>query len=138
MTGGQPHPGLPVDGMGWEAPEVSIENIVKAVGVRFIRKINPMNIKKSGEIFKEALEFNGVAVVISQYPCMLIKRSHKAKGYLEVKQDKCDNCAVCIEDLACTAIYKDDEGSVQIDNKLCNGCNVCVQVCPEKAIGVKK
>jgi indolepyruvate ferredoxin oxidoreductase, alpha subunit len=138
MTGGQPHPGLPVDGMGWEAPEVSIENIVKAVGVGFIRKINPMNIKKSGEIFKQALEFNGVSVVISQYPCMLIKRSQQNKGYLEVKQDKCDGCAVCLEDLACTAIYKDDEGSVQIDNKLCNGCNVCVQVCPERAIGVKK
>ena len=121
--------------MVWEAPEVSIENIVKAVCVRFIRKINPMNIKKSGEIFKEALEFNRVAVVISQYPCMLIKRSRKAKGYLEVKKDKCE---VCIEDLACTAIYKDDEGSVQIDNKLCNGCNICVQLCPERAIGVKK
>ncbi len=30
MTGGQPHPGLPVDGMGLESPEISIEEIVKA------------------------------------------------------------------------------------------------------------
>ena len=45
MTGGQPHPGLPVDGMGWEAPEIDIEEIVKAAGVKFLRTINPLNVK---------------------------------------------------------------------------------------------
>ncbi len=138
MTGGQPHPGLPVDGMGWEAPEVSIDALVNAAGVKFLRTINPMNIKKSQEVFKAALEFDGVAVVISRYPCMLTKGSRVNKSYLEVKQDKCDKCAVCLEELACTAIYKDEEDYVRIDPKLCNGCNVCVQVCPERAIGVKK
>lgn len=138
MTGGQPHPGLPVDGMGWEAPEVSIDAIVEATGVKYLRKVNPMNIKKSKEIFMEALEFDGVAVVISQHPCMLTKGRRSSKAQLEVKQEKCDECAVCLEKLACTAIYKDEEGKVRIDPKLCNGCNVCVQVCPERAIGVKK
>jgi indolepyruvate ferredoxin oxidoreductase, alpha subunit len=138
MTGGQPHPGLPVDGMGWESPEISIEDIVKASGVKFLKTINPMNVKKSQEIFKEALQFNGVAVVISKYPCMLIKRGRKSDVFLEVKQDKCDACAICMEELACTAIYKDDNGLVKIDPQLCNRCNVCVQVCPENAIGVKK
>ncbi|MTK64825.1 MAG: indolepyruvate ferredoxin oxidoreductase subunit alpha [Methanobacterium sp.] len=138
MTGGQPHPGLSVDGMGWEAPEVSIDAIVEATGVKYLRKINPMNIKKSKEIFMEALEFDGVAVVISQHPCMLTKGRRSSKAELAVKQEKCDACAVCLEKLACTAIYKDEEGKVSIDPKLCNGCNVCVQVCPERAIGVKK
>ncbi len=137
MTGGQPHPGLPVDGMGWEAPEISIEEIVKAAGVKFLRTINPLNVKKSQETFKDAIKFNGVSVVISRYPCMLIKRK-KSGVVMGVKQDKCDGCAVCLEQLACTAIYKDKDGSVQIDPQLCNNCNVCVQVCPEKAIGVKK
>jgi len=138
MTGGQPHPGLPVDGMGWEAPEIDIEEIVKAAGVKFLRTINPLNVKKSKETFKEALDFNGVSVVISKYPCMLIKRGRKSNVQLEVKQDKCDGCAVCLEELSCTAIYTDEDGSVRIDPQLCNKCNVCVQVCPEKAIKVKK
>jgi len=138
MTGGQPHPGLPVDGMGWEAPEVSIDAIVKAAGVKFVKKINPMNIKKSNETLMEALEFDGVSVVISQHPCMLTKGSRSKKVQLEVNHEKCDNCLICLENLACTAIYKDDEAKVRIDPKLCNGCNVCVQVCPERAIGVKK
>ena len=139
MTGGQPHPGLPVDGMGLESPEISIEEIVLAAGVKFLRTINPLNIKRSQETFKEALEFNGVAVVISRYPCMLIKRGRKGSdAFLEVKQDKCDGCSVCLEELACTAIYTDEDGSVRIDPQLCNRCNVCVQVCPERAIGINK
>ncbi len=138
MTGGQPNPGLPVDGMGLESPEISIEEIVKATGVQFLRTINPLNIKKSEQIFIEALEFEGVSVVISKHPCMLIKRGRGSDTFLEVKQDKCDKCSVCLEELSCTAIYTDEDGSVNIDPQLCNKCNVCVQVCPEKAIGIKK
>lgn len=138
MTGGQPHPGLPVDGMGWEAPDISIEEMVKACGVKFLQTINPLNVKKSREIFGEALEYNGVAVVISRYPCMLIKRGRKGESILEVKQDRCDNCQICLEELACTAIYTDTDGRIQIDPQICNRCNLCTQICSSKAIGVKK
>lgn len=138
MTGGQPHPGLSTDGMGWEAPEISIEEIVKATGVKFLRLINPLNIKKSQQTFKEALEFNGVAVVISRYPCMLIKRKRKGNFSLEVKQDKCNSCGKCITEFACTAIYTDKDRLTHIDPQLCNKCNVCVQIFSEKAIGIKK
>ena len=41
MTGGQPHPGLPVDGMGWEAPEIDIEEIVKAAGCEIFKNHKP-------------------------------------------------------------------------------------------------
>jgi len=73
MTGGQPHPGLPIDGMGMEAPEISIPAMVKACGVEMVETINPLNVRNSRESFKKALQYEGVAVVISQYPCMLIK-----------------------------------------------------------------
>ena len=138
MTGGQSNPGLPVDGMGLESPEISIEQIVKATGVQFLRTINPLSVKRSQETFKDALEFEGVSVVISKYPCMLIKKGKPGENFLEVNQDKCDACSVCLEELSCTAIFTDEDGSVHIDPQLCNKCNVCVQVCPEKAIGLKK
>ena len=138
MTGGQPNPGLPVDGMGLESPEISIEQIVKATGVQFLRTINPLNVKKSQETFKEALEFDGVSVVISKHPCMLIKKEKRSDKFLEVNQDKCGACSVCLEELSCTAIFTEEDGTVHIDPQLCNKCNVCVQVCPEKAIGLKK
>ena len=140
MTGGQPHPGLPVDGMGLEAPELSIPGIVAACGVEFVEIINPLNVGKSREIFEKALQFNKVAVVISQYPCMLIKsREEKGKNVvLDVQDDKCSNCNTCVMELTCPAIYTRDDGKIRIDPLMCRRCNVCVQTCPEKAIRAKK
>ena len=138
MTGGQPHPGLPLDGMGDPAPEISIENIVAAVGVQFLEVINPLNIKKSQKIFQDALKFDGVAVVISKYPCMLIKGAKEKKSIVvEVNQDKCDECLDCLSELTCPAIYLEDDGSVNIDSSACRGCTVCKQICDKKAIKVK-
>lgn len=37
MTGGQTNPGIPVDGMGDEAPAISIESLVKSIGVGFVK-----------------------------------------------------------------------------------------------------
>ena len=34
--------------------------------------------------------------------------------------------------------YIKKDGSVNINPLLCDGCGVCVQVCPKKAIEVKK
>ncbi len=140
MTGGQPHPGLPVDGMGLEAPGLSIPSIVSACGVEFVEIINPLNVGKSREIFEKALQFDKVAVVISQYPCMLIKtREEKGKNIiLQVQDDKCTNCNTCIMELSCPAIYTRDNGKIRIDPLMCRRCNVCVQTCPEKAIRAER
>lgn len=139
MTGGQPHPGLPVDGMGDIAPEISIEKLVDAAGVEFLEVINPLNIKKSEKIFQDALQFDGVAVVISKYPCMLIKDTKKKKQVVvDVDLHKCNKCLDCLSELTCPAIYMADDGSVNIDSSACKGCTVCIQMCDEKAIGVKK
>ena len=135
MTGGQPNPGIPVDGMGDEAPAISIEDIVEAIGVKFLKIVNPHNIKKTVDIYKEALEYDGVAVVIARYPCTLIK-GQKKKAPLVIK-DNCVKCLTCVETLACPAIsYLNDK--VVVDEALCKSCTVCIQVCPNKAIGVKK
>jgi indolepyruvate ferredoxin oxidoreductase alpha subunit len=137
MTGGQPHPGLPVDGMGEEAPEISIEKIVEAMGIKFLRNINPLNLKQTQLILREALEYHGVAVIISKYPCMLIKSKVKKNNFVVEVKDDCINCATCIKDLSCPAIYAEND-TIRIDPKLCRGCSVCIQLCPEKAIKVKK
>ena len=135
MTGGQPNPGIPIDGMGHEAPAVSIENIVKAIGVEFIEIVNPHNVKKTVDIYKKALDYDGVAVVIARYPCTLIK-GQKRKKPMEIK-DNCVQCLHCVEKLACPAISYLN-GEVVVDEALCKSCTVCVQICPNKAIGVKK
>ena len=138
MTGGQPNPGLPIDGMGETAPEIDIKKILEEVGVEFLEVINPVNIEISKEIFKKALQFDGVAVVISKYPCTLIKREVKHKVALEVNPEKCDKCLNCLKELTCPAIYVAEDGSVNIDSMYCRDCSVCMQICPEKAIVAKR
>ncbi|MGL4669008.1 MAG: indolepyruvate ferredoxin oxidoreductase subunit alpha [Methanobacteriaceae archaeon] len=136
MTGGQPNPGLPIDGMGNPAPEISIEKLVEGCGVKFIEVINPLNLRKTVDTYKQALNYDGVAVIIARYPCTLIK-GQKRKRPMEIKADKCIDCRDCLNNLACPAIsIKDDK--VTIDSVKCKGCTTCVQMCPNKAIGVKK
>ena len=136
MTGGQPNPGLPVDGMGDLAPEISIEDIAKASGCEFVETINPMNIKKTTETYKRALKYDGIAVIIAKYPCTLIK-GLKRKRPMAIDQDICKDCRTCTDKLACPAISVVDDRAV-IDSLICKGCTVCVQTCNERAIGVKK
>ncbi len=142
-TGGQPHPGVPVDGMGGTAPEISIEEIVKAAGVGFVKTVDPFNLKKAEETFIEALQYDGVAVVIAKHPCaaMITDRERRRKGIhitFNINQNKCTRCMVCVKDFACPAIYVGRDDSVHIDPALCDGCGVCRQVCLEKAIEVRK
>lgn len=137
MTGGQPHPGLPIDGLGDPAPEISIEDLVRASGVSYLQTINPLNIKKAVETFKEALQDQGVAVVIAKQPCVLLKKTQKRGTAQLVVTDDCDDCGECLSTLACPALYQGD-GQVEIDPLICRQCNVCVQTCPQDAIKGKK
>ncbi|MDR3291473.1 MAG: indolepyruvate ferredoxin oxidoreductase subunit alpha [Methanobrevibacter sp.] len=135
MTGGQPNPGLNVDGMGDSAPEISIEKIAIGSGAEFVKVINPLNLKKTIETYKKAIEFNGVAVIIVKYPCALIKGLKKKKS-MEINYNKCSHCLDCVKILACPAISIKNN-KIVIDYLNCRGCTTCTQMCKEKAIKVK-
>ena len=141
MTGGQPNPGIPLNGMGEVAPEVSIEAIATAIGVGFVKTVDPANLAAAQTVMEEALGFDGVAVVVARHPCVMIKskdKSTKQKLVFTVDKAKCNKCKVCVTKFACPAMFIDEDGTIAIDQALCNGCGVCVQVCPEKAIGVRR
>ena len=46
----------------------------------------------------------------------------------------CGNCRACIDLFGCPAFFVQD-GRVNIDPALCNGCGVCAHICPNQAIG---
>jgi indolepyruvate ferredoxin oxidoreductase alpha subunit len=132
MTGHQPHPG--VDMTQWNLDgytQISIENIVRALGVSHVSTVRPYQIKKSIETFKEAFFSDGVSVVISQEPCTLINKKRKKRAFQVT--DRCKNHRICIHELACPAFYVENN-RVQINPAQCVGCAVCAQICPENAI----
>ena len=132
MTGGQPNPGIPVDGMGDEAPEISIRKIALACGCDFVRVINPFNLEQVVKTYTEALQRNDTAVIISKAPCTLIKGLTK-KPSVNFIESNCNYCDKCVNELACPAISKVN-GKITIDKSQCDGCNVCIQVCKYGAL----
>ena len=136
MTGGQPNPGIPVDGMGDEAPEISIRKLALACGVDYVRVINPFNLEQVVKTYKEAFQRDDTAVIISKAPCTLIKGLNK-KPPVKVIQSNCNHCDKCVSELACPAISKIG-GKIEIDSSSCDGCGVCIQVCKYGALEVGK
>ncbi len=143
MTGHQPNPGMGVDGRGEPAPMISIEDIAKATGVTSVRVVDPYNIRETMRVFREALDEDGVRVVVAKRECALLaaKKLVKENRRYYIDQDECKRCYVCVDQLACPAIYREtpEPGSpVYIETALCVGCGVCAQVCPFNAIHSEK
>ncbi len=135
MTGHQPNPGVDMDHFNLDGyGHVDIEKVVRAIGVEHVSLIKPYKVKKSIAAIKEALEFKGVSVIISQEMCTLYAKSLKLlKPRAFTITDKCKNHRDCINEIACPAFYLEDE-KVNIDADACVGCAVCAQICPENAI----
>jgi indolepyruvate ferredoxin oxidoreductase alpha subunit len=132
MTGGQEHPGTGKTLRGEPAPRVDYEALVRAIGVKWVRKIDSYDLAVVYQTLREAIAHRGVSVVISDRPCVL--DPVKIKGPpLEIVKDLCNACQSCMN-LGCPALTWDDatfEGrhKVQIDPALCIGCTLCAQVC---------
>ncbi len=135
MTGHQPNPGVDMTRLNMTGyGRVSIEAMVRAAGVGYVAKIKPYRIQKSITTVREALEYRGVSVIISEEMCTLYAKSLQKGGSRPFYvSDKCRNHRNCISELACPAFYVEDE-KVRINPALCAGCAVCAQICPENAI----
>ena len=135
MTGHQPHPGVDMADFKLQGyGRVSIESVVRGIGVDHVTLIKPFKVKKSIAAVREAIEHKGVSVVISQEECTLYAKSLKRlKARAFQVTDRCKNHRNCLDDIACPAFYVEDE-KVRINADSCVGCAVCAQICPENAI----
>ncbi len=73
MTGHQPNPGVGKTGMGDTAPEIKIEDIVRACGVKNLKVVDQQNVKEFEETVKDFLEKEEVSVIIARHPCKFVK-----------------------------------------------------------------
>jgi indolepyruvate ferredoxin oxidoreductase alpha subunit len=137
MTGFQPHPGVGVNACGEECSAVSIEDIVKACGVKYAKTVDTYDIEALIKSITEGVDHKGPAVIIASGPCRMLRLRELKGDYkcVSINYDLCTNCNICVDRFGCPAMYIEDE-KVIIDATLCNGCGVCIQkaVCKKGAI----
>ncbi|HCO74377.1 indolepyruvate ferredoxin oxidoreductase [Clostridium sulfidigenes] len=136
MTGHQENPGTGRTLQNREAPMVDIEALVLACGIKKenIKVVDPYKIEETSKAVKEAHDSTEPFVIITKQPCALIKDVLKKRANLKCKVDaeKCKKCKMCLK-TGCPAL-KFQNGVVEIDESMCNGCEICKQVCPFDAI----
>lgn len=130
MTGHQDHPATGKTVKGDIAYAVDIPALVKALGVKHVRVLDPFNLKELEQVLKEETSRDELSVIITKRPCALLDKKSVKPPYIIT--DKCKSCGVCMK-LGCPAIKKTDKG-MQIDASVCNGCGLCPGVCVFGAI----
>lgn len=126
MTGGQPHPGIGRTLMGGQSEPLSIEAALEALGVACIEHANPHRFEESVSAVMRAVKHVGPSVVIFRAPCVNLI---KPEASVSIGAEGCTGCRKCITSIGCPAIGFDG-AKAYIDETLCVGCGLCVQVCP--------
>ena len=132
MTGHQPTPGSGKTAMGDDSNIVKIDAIAKSLGISKVYVVDPYDIKKTTNVLREIMDYQGPSVVISEHPCPL----KIEKGPVRKVQDSCNGCGVCVKAFGCPAISL-TATRAEIDETLCSGCGVCETICPFNAVRSK-
>lgn len=133
MTGRQENPasGFTLDGEVSE--RVDLELLCRSVGIKHVTKVNPWDLEQTRKVIQQEMEREAPSVVITQAPCILIKRDvGQRKTPLEIVPEKCTGCKACLK-IGCPAIeWQPDEGErgkAIVNEMLCVGCTICDQLC---------
>jgi len=133
MTGKQGHPGTGVALQG-EGEKVDLETLVKGLGVKRVKVVDPYNLSALEEVLKEEMAFPQPSVVITRRPCTLITKGPIGRYWVD--EDLCIGCGMCVK-VGCIALSleeRDGNKKAHVDPLLCYGCGVCAQVCPKGAL----
>jgi indolepyruvate ferredoxin oxidoreductase alpha subunit len=141
MTGMQPTPGLGVRADGSQGKSIPLERVIKGCGIEFLEVLDPYDIKGMRQTLKRAFDYTkdpegGIAVIIARHPCIIAYRDQAVDNRKQVSvSDDCIACNHCIERFECPALVHDlAHERTAIDQALCGGCGVCLDVCPKGAI----
>lgn len=136
MTGHQENPGTGKTLQGKEAPIIDIKSVVVSMGIKEsnVKVVDPYNLEETEAAVKIAHDSTDPFVIIVKRACALKKDVAKKRVKLKcvINTDKCKKCKACLK-TGCPALQFKD-GVVSINSDMCNGCELCKQVCKFDAI----
>lgn len=131
MTGHQDNPTTGYTIRKEPTKQVNLLTLCKSIGIDRVVVADPFDLKNFEKVVREETAADEPSVIIAQRPCALLK-TVKYTGHCHIGEE-CRRCGLCMK-LGCPAISKKDGGSIYIDPTQCNGCGLCLNVCPFGAI----
>lgn len=132
MTGHQDHAATGKTLKGEIVPAINIYQLCRAMGIEHVVEVDAFDIEKLEQIVKEEVARDAVSVIITKSPCVLLKGNvfpYKCKPV----EDACKKCGMCLKP-GCPALTKNEDGTISIDDTMCNGCGLCEKLCKFGAI----
>jgi indolepyruvate ferredoxin oxidoreductase alpha subunit len=117
-------------------PRFLIEEAIRGLGIEEVYSLDPYDEKAAREALKKAKKSEGVNVVVYHSPCAVSERRMRKgekRAPFTVNREECNLCTVCVRVLGCPGILIID-GEYVIDQDLCNGCELCANLCAQDAI----
>lgn len=132
MTGHQDHAATGKTLKGEPTYAVNIPQLCKSIGIEHVCEISAFDLKGLEEALKRETAREEVSVIITKAPCVLLK-GNVFKTKCRPVSEKCKKCGLCLKP-GCPALTKLPDGTIAIDETMCNGCGLCRQPCHSDAI----
>ena len=132
MTGHQEHAATGKTLKGEETYAIDLAELCRSIGVKRVIEINAFDIVNLEKVIKESVNGDELTVIIAKAPCALIK-GQKFPNVCRCTPEECKKCGMCLK-IGCPAITKQADGTVKIDETMCNGCGLCASYCKFGAI----
>lgn len=132
MTGHQQHAATGKTLKGEDTYAINLADLCKAIGVQNVIEVNAFDVKELENVIKQSVNGDVLTVIIAKAPCALLK-GQKFPFKCVANAEKCKKCGMCLK-IGCPAITKQADGTIKIDQTMCNGCGLCQSYCKFNAI----
>ena len=128
-----------------ESPSTSVDmhKLLESVGVDRVIEVNAFRTGELRDSHSSPRQGRkGVRVIWVRGACALQPDAEtlqrRKDRTLTIHNDRCGDCHLCYETLACPAIQlvPGEEKDIFVDSKRCMRCGVCIDICPNDAISI--